>query len=324
MKLRNYIINRKIVFSTQSEKSKKVTEKRQKFGIIFTFYLLPFTFKSSAALRLCVLALIFSLPSLAQKIAILTPDKNGQSEKFAEKLADSLSVTFRVLDSSLSETAFLSSNSEKPFNLTAEEAKIIGAAIGCEFFLLVRAENLRRYSFEQKEYFESFATVYAVSSRTGRLVFWKLKTFNGYKSADAERLLFDSISELTTEISDKLPNIAKEEFNEKVSKLEEIPDEKSFEATNFRSPLPYKRMSPQYTALANLYNIAATVDIEVDFDESGKILRTKIVRWAGFGLDESVTETVRKMNWRPAMRNEKTLPIRVLLRYNFKKLDKEE
>ena len=322
--MRNFIINRKIIFLTQSEKSKKAKVKRQKFGNIFTFYLLPFTFKSFAALRLCVFALILILPSFAQKIAILTPEKNGQSEKFAEKLTDSLFEKFKVLDSSLSETAFLSSNPEKPFNLTVEEAKIIGAAIGCEFFLLVRSENLRRYSFEKKEYFESFAAVYAVSSRTGRLVFWKLKTFNGYKSADAERLLFDSIADLAKEISDKLPNIAKEEFNEKVSKLEEIPDENSFEAKNFRSPLPYRRISPQYTAIANLYNIAATIDIEVDFDETGKILLTKIVRWAGFGLDESVTETVRKMNWRPATRNQKTLPIRVLLRYNFKKLEKEE
>ncbi len=304
MKLRNFIINN---FTAE-------TQRRREFQTGFIF----------AALRLCGIILFFASILSAQKLAILTPEKNGQSEKFSEKLAGPLSEKLKVLDSSLSETAFLSSNPERPFNLTVEEAKIIGAAIGCEFFLLVRSENLRRYSFEKKEYFESFAAVYAVSSRTGRLVFWKLKTFSGYRSAEAERLLFDSIADLAKEISDKLPNIAKEEFNENVSKLEEIPDENSFEAKTFRSPLPYRRISPQYTALANLYNIAATIDIEVDFDETGKILRTKIVRWAGFGLDESVTETVRKMNWRPAMRNEKTLPIRVLLRYNFKKLEKVE
>lgn len=275
-------------------------------------------------LRLCGLILLFASALSAQKIAVLTPEKNGQSEGFTEKLETSLTEKFKVLDSSLSEAAFLSSNPEKPFNLTTQEAKIIGAAIGCDFFLLVKSENLRRYSFEKKEYFESYAAVYAVSSRTGRLVFWKLRTFNGYKSNDAERLLFESVNDLTKEISDKLPTIANEEIGEKIAKLEEVPDENSPEAKFFRSPLPYKRLSPQYTSLANLYGIAATVDIEVDFDESGNILRTEVVRWAGFGLDESVTETVRKMNWRPATRDGKTLPIRVLLRYNFKKIEKEE
>ncbi|MEP6902261.1 MAG: energy transducer TonB [Actinomycetota bacterium] len=258
------------------------------------------------------------------KIAILTPEKNEQSEKFAEKLEISLAGKFKVLDSSLSETAFLSSNPENPFNLGSEEAKIIGAAIGCDYFLLVKAQNLRRSSFEKKEYFESYAAIFVVSSRTGRLVFWKLTTFNSSKSNAADKLLFDSTTDLTGEISDKLPNIAKQELNEKTAKLEEIPDENSPDAKNFRSPLPYKKISPQYTALANLYGITATVDIEVDFDESGQIRRTEIVRWAGFGLDESVTETIRKMNWRPAEKNKKTLPIRVLLRYNFKKLIKDE
>jgi TonB family protein len=310
--------------STPSEKSKKAKVKRQKFGNVFTFYLLPFTFKSFAALRLCAFALIFISPLFAQKIAVLTPEKTIRSESFAKKLENSLAEKFKILDSSLSETAFLSSNPEKPFNLTTQEAKIIGAAIGCDFFLLVKDENLRRYSFEKKEYFESYAAVYLVSSRTGRLVFWTLKSFDDADSGKAEKQLFDSINDLTKEISDKLPNIIKEEITEKIAKLEEIPDENSPDSKNFRSPLPYKRLSPRYTALANLYKIEATVDIEIDFDESGKILRTEIVHWGGYGLDEAVTETIRKMNWRPAEKNGKTLPIRVLLRYNFKKLDKEE
>jgi len=280
--------------------------------------------KISVPLCLCGLILLFVSNLSAQKIAVLTPEKTGQSESFAEKLETSISAKFKVLNSSLSEAAFLASNPEKPINMTADEAKIIGAAIGCDFFLLVKSENLRRSSFEKKDYFESYAAVYAVSSRTGRLVFWQLKSFNGYNPKDAEKLLLDSTAELAKEISERIPTIFKDELNEKIVKLEEIPDENSPDAKFFRTPLPYKRISPPYTALANLYSIAATVDIEVDFDESGKILRTQIVRWAGFGLDEAVAETVRKMNWRPATRSGKPLPIRVLLRYNFKKLDKEE
>ena len=63
--------------------------------------------------------------------------------------------------------------------------------------------------------------------------------------------------------------------------------------------------------------------IEADIGPDGKILATRIARWAGFGLEESVEKAVREMNWRPAMRKGTALPMRVLLRYNFTKKDKE-
>jgi TonB family protein len=191
--------------------------------------------------------------------------------------------------------------------------------------LLVRADTLRRYSFEKKDFYESYAVVYAVSSRTGRLVFWKLINAETETAEKSERKLPDSINDLSAELSDKLKVVAKEESNEKPAvKLEELPAENSPEAKNFRPPLPYQRVKPEYTRIANFYSAEATVDIEVDVDENGKILKTEIVRWAGFGLDESVSETVRKMQWRAASRDGKTLPFRVLLRYNFKKIDRNE
>ncbi|MGI8641193.1 MAG: TonB family protein [Pyrinomonadaceae bacterium] len=259
------------------------------------------------------------------KIAVLLPEKNVQSEKFADNLETSLSPNFKILDDSLSEIAFVSAKPEKPFNLSLEDAKNIGAAIGCDYFLLIKAENLARYSFEKKEYHESYAAVYAVSSRTGRLVFWKLVSGEAKKPDEAEKKLFDSIPDLSAEISDKLKTAAKKELSEKpAQKLEELPAESSPEAKNFRPPLPYQRIKPPYPRTAYLYSIEATVDIEIDIDETGKIRRTEIVRWAGFGLDESVNETIRKMNWKAADRNGKTLPMRVLLRYNFKKIEPEE
>lgn len=280
---------------------------------------------SAVSCVLIVLVLSFAVKAQtnALKIAVLTPEKTGLSESFAENLAAPLKGKFRVLNYSLSETAFLSASVEKPFNMTTGEGKIVGAAIGCDFFLLVKSETLRRYSSEKKEYFESFAAVYTISARTGRLVFWRLQSFNGFDAKASEKLLFDSTADLAKEIQGRILQSAKEELDEKPAGFAEIPDENSPDAKNFRAPLPYRRMSPQYTATAYLYSVAATVDIEVDFDENGRILRTEVVRWAGFGLDESVAETVRKMNWRPATRAGKALPIRVLLRYNFKKIEKE-
>lgn len=259
------------------------------------------------------------------KIAVLLPEKNAQSQTFAGKLENSLSKNLKVLDASLSEAAFRSAKYEKPFNLSREESKNIGAAIGCDYFLLIKADTLQRYSFSKKEFYESYVVIYAISSRSGQLVFWKLTNGEAETAETAEKKLFDSMNDLSAEISDKLRIASKEEPNEKpAAKLEELPAENSPEAKNFRSPLPYKRIRPEYTKIANLYSVEATVDAEIDVDENGKILNIEIVRWAGFGLDESVTETIRKMQWRAASRDGKNLPLRVLLRYNFKKIDEDE
>ena len=229
------------------------------------------------------------------------------------------------MDNSLSETAFRSAAFENSFNLSTGEAKNIGAAIGCEYFFLIKSATQRRSSFAKEEFYEAYAAVYVVSSRTGRLVFWKLQTFEALKPGEAENLLFDSTDNLAFEIRDKLKIVSKSELNEKTTeKIEEVPDAAAPEAKIFRPPLPYKRFKPEYTRLAYVYDVKATIDITVDLDETGAITRTEIVRWTGYGLDESVTETVRRMNWRPATRNGKTLPMRVLLRYNFKKIEKED
>ena len=276
--------------------------------------------------RVAVLCLIFVFPVFAQqKIAVLIPDKSLQSQTLTPKLKIFLTQNFKTLDDSLSEAAFSSVTYENPFNLSLREAKNVGAAIGCDYFLLLKAQSLRRYSFEKKEFYESFAAVFVISSRTGRLVFWKLVSFEAENSSEAEKKLLNSASDLSAEISQKLKTDAKEESNGKsADNFESLPDENSSEAKDFRPPLPYKRIRPEYTKIANLYSVEATIDIEIDVDETGKVARAEIVRWAGFGLDESVTETVRKMNWRPAERNGKTLPVRVLLRYNFKKIAPDE
>lgn len=266
----------------------------------------------------------FVLAISAQKIAVLTPEKTIQTEMFAENLKNSLSKELRILDNSLSETAFNSIEIETPFNLSTEESKTVGKSIGCEYFLLIKAANQRRASLEKNDFYESFAIIYVISSRTGRLVFWKLQKFEEEKQSKAENLLLNSTDNLAKEIYEKLKKNAIEELNEKPSnKIEEVPDENYLEAKKFRPPLPYKRLKPEYTSAAFIYQVTATVDIAVDLSETGEILTTEIVRWAGFGLDESVTEAVTKMKWRAAERNGKTLPMRVLLRYNFKKVEKE-
>lgn len=281
-----------------------------KFLILTAFLLTAFQFRTGN---------IF-----AQRIGIITPLADDLSEAFAKEVRNMNSDRFMILDRSLTKTAFSSFKYEKPFNLSQAEAKNIGQAIGADFFLLIRAETFRRYSLAKKEFFESYAAIYVVSSRTGRLIFWTLASRESPDSGVAENLLLRSAESINSEIHARISDAQAIELSEAVHpKLEELPDESSPDAVDLRPPLPYRRFSPNYTPVANLYGVEATVDILVDVDENGKILRTEISRWAGFGLDESVVKTITEMNWRPADRNGKRLPMRVLLRYNFTKPDNE-
>lgn len=292
----------------------KVKEKGRRVG----FYPPLFTFYSSLSL---FFALIFSVSATAQKVAILAPGKQTVPE-FVEKLAEEISKSVTVLDGSLSESAFNASNHIDPFNMTADESKSAGTAIGCDFFVLVRTETQRLASLEHSELYVAHASIYVISSKTGHLIYWTNKSSQAVKSLVAEFHLPRSAIMISDELLELITRSQKSEFNEsKPANIEELPIENSPASKNFRPPVPYRRIKPEYTQEAYLYTVTATVEILVDIDASGTITRTEIVRWAGFGLDESVEKAVRSMNWRPAERSGKPLPIRVLLRYNFKKTE---
>jgi hypothetical protein len=272
-----------------------------------------------------VLLFFLSVHAGAQKLSILTPDKAARNTGFVSNLRGELEKKFTVIDDDLSEAAYGAVPVEDPYNMQSAAARNTGAAIGCDYFLIIRTLTQRRTSLERISYFEASAAVYVVSSRTGRLIDWKLQTAESGIQEEAERLLANSAADFSRGLSTAIREAGASELPEKPPRrIEEMPPENSPEAKSFRPPVPYRRIKPQYTVQAYLYGIAATVDILMDLDEKGKILRTEIVRWAGYGLDEAVTDAVTKMNWRPAERAGKPLPLRVLLRYNFKKAEKEE
>ncbi len=260
----------------------------------------------------------------AQKIAILTPENTAQSKTFSEAFENYLAVNLNIVNSSLAENILEIKSLETPYNLTIQEAKNLGVSIGCNYFIVIKTDTFRRTDFGRDKYFEAFAAIYLVSSKTGRLVFFKLEKFEEDTPQTAKLKLFSSINNLTKEIKAEIKDSIVKELNEEKVEIAGFPEADSPAAKSLRPPLPYRRLKPKYTALASLFSLAATVDVLADIDENGKVLRTEIVRWAGFGLDESVVENIYKMNWRPASRDGKNLPMRVLLRYNFRNIETEQ
>ncbi len=108
--------------------------------------------------------------------------------------------------------------------------------------------------------------------------------------------------------------------DQQVPIIEEAPDDdKSAAAEGLRLPRPYRRLIPEYPESAARAEAEATVDVLVDLDSSGEVTRVEVARWAGFGLDQTTLDAVRRLHFFPAMRNGVAIPIRVLLRYNFRK-----
>ncbi len=196
--------------------------------------------------------------------------------------------------------------------------------IGCDRFLLVRTGAHRRTSLSRSE--TTNRSHFSISSTGGRgsLVSWIRKSFDADTQVKADAALADLVDVAAKESSGLFNNLNPAKFKTTAAtSVEEVPSEGSPAAINLKPPIPYKRIKPEYTSTAFLYDVRATIDIEADISADGSVLATRITRWAGFGLEESVDAAVRVMNWRPALRNGRPLPMRVLLRYNFTKVDRD-
>ena len=214
--------------------------------------------------------------------------------------------------------------------MTLQEARDLGGAIGCDFFLTGDAQTLRRSSFARPVYYEAYASIFIVSARTGRLVLWDRPAFEAAAADEAEKSLLD---ELTLRAARYVEVIRAALFAERAERaqmierasaeaplIEDAPEDEAAAAReHIRLPQPYRRLRPAYPETAARADAEATVDVRLEIDAEGEVARVEVMRWAGFGLDEAAVATVRQLHFRPATRDGAPVPIRVLLRYNFRR-----
>jgi TonB family protein len=235
----------------------------------------------------------------------------------------------RVADADMNRAAAQGIGYSGSLNLSVAEARDLGAALATEFYLLGDAQTLRRSSSEFPIYYESYCSIFLVSARTGHLLLWERPSFVNLVATLTESALSQYLSDYTfTRRVITLIKIANQaERTQRVAPpkaaetlIEEAPhDEKAAELNGIRLPRPFRRLKPEYPQTAARAEAEATVDVAVDVGADGEIGEVQIVRWAGFGLDESTLATVRQLHFFPAMKNGTPIPMRVLLRYNFRK-----
>lgn len=262
-------------------------------------------------------------------IAVLNFADAGIGSLATGRLATKLgsNSTVAILDRDLARAAARGVGYSGSLNLSLSEARDLGAAIGCDFYLIGDAQTLRRAASTGPAYFESYSSIFLVSARTGRLVSWERQSFEAATAAGAERLLLDQLTndETTRHYLNVLEEAHEAERHEREIAVERntpVIDEASGdnqEGSSLRSPRPYRRLKPAYPDTAARADAEGTVDVLVDLDKEGEITHVDLARWAGFGLDEAAISTVRQLHFFPATREGIAIPIRVLLRYNFRK-----
>jgi len=269
--------------------------------------------------------------SHAPVVSVLDFGSTAIAKQAPDTLRTRLRSTGEVLiaDADLSRAAAKGIGYSGSLNLTVNEARDLGAALATEFYILGDAQTLRRSSSQVPIYYESYCSIFLVSSRTGRLLSWERP---GFEHAEATR----SEAQLSQYLSDEaltrrlVGTIKKSQEDERIERtvlttsaeplIEEAPDdEKAAEVQGIRLPRPYRRLRPEYPQTAARADAEATVDLVVDVGADGEVSEIQIVRWAGFGLDESAAATVRQLHFFPATKNGTPIPMRVLLRYNFRK-----
>ncbi|HEV7474291.1 MAG TPA: TonB family protein [Pyrinomonadaceae bacterium] len=264
-------------------------------------------------------------------LAVLDFGDSAVGRQAAEKLGSNLKreTGLIVMDHDQGRAAARGAGYSGSLNLSLGEARDLGAALGCDFFILGDAQVLRRSPSTGPIYFESYASIFLVSSRTGRLTTWERPNFRAQSPTAAEQLLATELSgadirrrlELSVKRAEEDERGERElTTDQRIPTIEDAPDDdKLAAAEGLRLPRPYRRFLPAYPEAAAVAEAEATVDVLVDLDATGEVTRVEVARWAGFGLDQSTVDSVRRLHFFPAMRHDVAVPIRVLLRYNFRK-----
>ena len=293
-----------------------------------------------ACVRLLVLAsLMLSLylgvsaqtPERPVTLAVLDFGNSAIARLASDKLVANLKqeTTMMILDRDQARAAVRGAGYAGSMNLSLNEARNLGAVLGCDFFILGDAQTLRRSPSTGPAYFDSYASMFLVSARSGRLVSWERPSFHAATAVESEKALLSELSheDVCHRYVGSIRRAQEDEQGERrliidqqIPVIEAAPDDdKSAEAEGLRLPRPYRHLVPAYPETAARAEAEAMVDVLVDLDTNGEVTRVELARWAGFGLDEATVATVRQLHFFPAMRDGVAIPIRVLLRYNFRK-----
>ena len=262
-------------------------------------------------------------------------DARAIEAAFKDVLARDARVS--MTDPSQVQTALAGIKHDGSINMSKDEARRLGAAIGCDFFISGKAEVFTRSDRENEEHEEAFAGVMIFDSRTGALAVFDFVNERASTKGAALAALIHSLSARVAVYVERMNQfrIAREatpgQINSSgagegrprdIERVEDMPDTESALGADFKAPEFLNRVKPEYTNEADRADIAATVEAVAVFRANGEVGEIEITRWAGFGLDESAERAIRQLKFKPATRDGRLVSVRASIRYNFRRVDK--
>jgi len=214
-------------------------------------------------------------------------------------------------------------------NMTRGEARGLGAAIGCDFFIIGKKDVSTRSQTKGESHEEALVGVMIVDGRTGALAAFDFLSERAATKEAAFAAVMKAIEARARNYVDRMNECraAREATNQSndasSERIEDVPDAESALGAGFKSPEFSNRVKPEYTDAADRADISATVEAVAVFRANGEIGEVEITRWAGFGLDESAEVAIHKLKFKPATRDGQAISVRATVRYNFRRTNEQ-
>jgi len=251
-------------------------------------------------------------------------DGTGDVGASLHALAKAEQTSFELLDDTLARVAAQGAGYQGGLNLQRQEARALGLSVGCDFYLLGKTWVGRRLGEGEQFYYEAWAGLFAVETRSGALASFAFESARAESEAAARKKLLASLNSVWRRQAQAML-AAHAQHQAEIASVGQ-PATQVIEVLNddqlgqdAQQPIFYQRLKPEYTKEAELAGVIATVELEAVFQADGKVGEVTVTRWAGFWLEEVAIATVRKLRFKPAMQAGKEVTIRGLVRYNFRR-----
>jgi TonB family protein len=214
--------------------------------------------------------------------------------------------------------------------MTREEARRLGAAVGCDFFVTGKTETLARSEREGQSREEAYAGVMIVDGRGGALAIFDFHFEMGATRDAAQGALATALEARAAGYIQRMIDYtaarARTGRRDETSRepVEDLPAQGSPQSEGFVAPQFLNRVKPEYTEEAGRADINATVEAKAVFRASGEVGEVEITRWAGFGLDQAAERAIRQLKFKPATRDGDAVSVRATVQYNFRRVNESD
>jgi TonB family protein len=257
----------------------------------------------------------------------------GEQSGSALRPEDALESAFKrdarvvLIEPSQLQPALAGTGYNRSINMSRDEARGLGAAIGCDFFIIGKKDMATRSVSKGESHEEAILGLMIVDGRTGALAAFDFLSEKAPAREAALAALMKTVDARAASYVDLMNQIrARRETLSppNAQSAETIADLRNAESAveaGFKPPEFLNRAKPEYTESAERADINATVEAAAVFRASGEVGEVEITRWAGFGLDESAERAIRSLKFKPAMRAGQPISVRAMVRYNFRLIE---